>query len=37
VAVDDEEEVVHHSEPESSLWQRLQNSLLSGFVPEQLL
>ena len=37
VAVDDDKEVVHHSEPESSLWQRLQNTLLSDFVPEQLL
>ncbi len=37
VAVDDDAEIVLHSEPESSLWQRLQNGLLSGFVPEQLL
>ncbi len=37
VAVDDDKEVVLHSEPESSLWQRLQNALLRGFVPEQLL
>ena len=37
VAVDDDAEIVHHSEPESSLWLRLKNVLLSGFVPEQLL
>ena len=37
VAVDDDKDLVLHSEPESSLWQRLQNTLLSGFVPEQLL
>ena len=37
VAVDDDKEIVHHSEPESSLWQRLQNILLGGLVPEQLL
>ncbi len=37
VAVDDDQERVHHTEPESSFWQRLQNSILGGFVPEQLL
>ena len=37
VAVDDDAEIVHHIEPESSLWLRLKNVLLSGFVPEQLL
>lgn len=36
-AVDDDKELVHHSEPESTLWQRLQNTILGGFVPEQLL
>lgn len=37
VAVDDEQKQVHHTEPESSFWQRLQNIILGGFVPEQLL
>ena len=37
VAVDDDQERVHHTEPESSVWQRLQNFILGGFVPEQLL
>ena len=37
VAVDDDKERVQHTEPESSFWQRLQNIILGGFVPEQLL
>ena len=37
VAVDDDRETVLDEEPESTLWQRLQNLLLGGVVPEQLL
>ena len=37
VAVDDDRETVLDQEPESTLWQRLQNLLMSGLVPEQLL
>ncbi len=37
VAVDDSGETVLDTEPESSLWQRLQNLIMSGVVPEQLL
>ncbi len=37
VAVDDDKEQVLDSEPESSFWLQLQNMLLGGFVPEQLL
>ena len=37
VAVDDDRETVLDQEPESTLWQRLQNLLLGGVVPEQLL
>ncbi len=37
VAVDDDLEQVLESEPESSFWLQLQNLILGGFVPEQLL
>jgi putative cardiolipin synthase len=37
VAVDDDTEQVLDSEPESSVWLQLQNFILGGFVPEQLL
>ena len=37
VAVDDDRETVLDEEPESTLWMRLQNLLLGGVVPEQLL
>ncbi len=37
VAVDDDTEQVLESEPESSFWLQLQNLILGGFVPEQLL
>ena len=37
VAVDDDRETVVDEEPESTLWQRLQNLLMGGVVPEQLL
>ena len=37
VAVDDGGETVLDTEPESTLWQRLQNLLMGGVVPEQLL
>ena len=37
VAVDDDRETVLDEEPESTLWMRLQNLLMGGVVPEQLL
>ena len=37
VAVDDDRETVLDTEPESTLWQRIQNLLMGGLVPEQLL
>ena len=37
VAVDGDRETVLTEEPESTLWQRVQNLLMSGVVPEQLL
>ena len=37
LAIDDEGEVVLSQEPEATLFMRLQNMLLTPFVPEQLL
>jgi cardiolipin synthase C len=37
LALEDGAETVHNEEPESSLWQRVYNWLISPFVPEQLL
>ena len=37
LTMDDDNEVILDTEPESSLWQRLYNVLISPLVPEQLL
>ena len=37
LSMDDDREVVLTEEPESTLWMRVHNVLISPFVPEQLL